>query len=172
MSKVDFKDSKFGKFLDKAKDLVSDKAPELGNALFQVATGNPAQGIQTAIEALRGSESEDADKLALNLELQKEVFLAELRDIQNAREMQVAALNQDDNFSKRFIYIFAIVVFGFSALVVLLLFFINIPDDNKQVINMTLGVIVGTGLASIINFFFGSSQGSKDKEKKITNLTK
>ena len=58
-------------------------------------------------------------------------------------------------------------VFGFSALIVLLLFFVKIPDQNRDVINFILGVVVGTGLTGIFNYFYGSSQGSKDKMNLI-----
>ena len=32
---------------------------------------------------------------------------------------------------------------------------------------MVIGIVVGTGLVSVIQFFFGSSKGSKDKNKLI-----
>jgi len=87
----------------------------------------------------------------------------EYQDIADARALQVAALNQDDLFSKRFVYYLAIGVFTFSAVIVLLLFWIEIPDKNRDVINFILGVVVGTGLTGVFQYFFGSSKGSKDK---------
>ena len=58
---------------------------------------------------------------------------------------------------KQFTHLLAMSVFLFSALVVLLLFFVEIPVGNQRIVDMVLGVIVGSGLVSIINYFFGSS---------------
>tara|TARA_R110000823_G_C15762953_1_gene483164 strand:- start:146 stop:349 length:204 start_codon:yes stop_codon:yes gene_type:complete len=58
---------------------------------------------------------------------------------------------------KKFTHLLAMSVFLFSALVVLLLFFVEIPVGNQRIVDMVLGVIVGSGLVSIINYFFGSS---------------
>ena len=57
----------------------------------------------------------------------------------------------------QFRHFLAMSVFLFSALIVLLLFFIEIPEGNQRIVDMVLGVIVGSGLVSVINYFFGSS---------------
>lgn len=67
---------------------------------------------------------------------------------------------------KDFTHLLAMAVFGFSALVVLLLFFVEIPVGNQRIVDMVLGVIVGSGLVSIINYFFGSSEPKKNKKEK------
>jgi hypothetical protein len=41
------------------------------------------------------------------------------------------------------------------------------PEQNRDVVNFILGVVVGTGLTGVFNYFYGSSQGSKDKMKLI-----
>ena len=66
---------------------------------------------------------------------------------------------------KQFIHLLAMAVFLFSALVVLLLFFVEIPVGNQRIVDMVLGVIVGSGLVSIINYFFGSSESKENNEK-------
>jgi len=66
---------------------------------------------------------------------------------------------------KQFIHLLAMAVFLFSALVVLLLFFVEIPVGNQRIVDMVLGVIVGSGLVSVINYFFGSSEPKEEKEK-------
>ena len=67
---------------------------------------------------------------------------------------------------KHFIHLLAMAVFLFSALVVLLLFFVEIPVGNQRIVDMVLGVIVGSGLVSVINYFFGSSEAKEDKRKE------
>ena len=66
---------------------------------------------------------------------------------------------------KQFIHLLAMAVFLFSALVVLLLFFVEVPVGNQRIVDMVLGVIVGSGLVSVINYFFGSSESKEEKEK-------
>ena len=84
-------------------------------------------------------------------------FEAELKDIQSARDMQIAALNQDDKFAKRFIYMFATAFALVTVILVTLLFFVEVPQENKTLVDMSLGVLIGTGLTGIFNFFYGSS---------------
>ena len=67
---------------------------------------------------------------------------------------------------KQFIHLLAMAVFLFSALVVLLLFFVEIPVGNQRIVDMVLGVIVGSGLVSVINYFFGSSEPKENKKEE------
>jgi len=100
-------------------------------------------------------------------EIALELLKIDIGDVQDARDLQKVALQQDDLFSKRFIYYLTIAVFLFSAGIVILLFFIEMPEQNRDVVNFILGVVVGTGLTGVFNYFYGSSQGSKDKMKLI-----
>tara|TARA_B110000211_G_C13562316_1_gene328335 strand:+ start:267 stop:482 length:216 start_codon:yes stop_codon:yes gene_type:complete len=63
---------------------------------------------------------------------------------------------------KTFIQLLAMSVFIFSAIVVLLLFFVEVPEGNQRVLDMVLGVIIGSGLVSIINYYFGASDAKVD----------
>jgi hypothetical protein len=123
-------------------------------------------GDITGVEALKNVSDMIEGTETLTPE-QKEHAMAlielDYADLADARDLQKVALQQDDLFSKRFIYYLTIGVFLFSAGVVTLLFFKEIPAENRDVINFILGVIVGTGLTGIFNYFYGSSQGSKDK---------
>tara|TARA_R110000782_G_scaffold124321_2_gene215829 strand:+ start:1286 stop:1762 length:477 start_codon:yes stop_codon:yes gene_type:complete len=101
-----------------------------------------------------------------------ELIKLDYADLADARDLQKVALQQDDLFSKRFIYYLTIAVFSFSALIVIMLFFVEMPEKNRDVINFILGVVVGTGLTGIFQYFFGSSAGSKDKSKELEKLIK
>ena len=101
-----------------------------------------------------------------------ELIKLDYADLEDARDLQKVALQQDDLFSKRFIYYLTIAVFSFSALIVIMLFFVEMPEKNRDVINFILGVVVGTGLTGIFQYFFGSSAGSKDKSKELEKLMK
>jgi hypothetical protein len=97
---------------------------------------------------------------------EKELLQMAYGDVANARNMQVEALRQDDLFSKRFIYIFATFWSVFAASYIGFITFGHIPEDNQRFADTILGFLLGTVVATILQFFFGSSMGSKEKDKK------
>ncbi len=44
--------------------------------------------------------------------------------------------------------------------------FVDIPEDGKRYADLILGFLIGTAFASVINFYWGSSEGSKSKDVK------
>jgi hypothetical protein len=97
---------------------------------------------------------------------ERELLQMAYGDVANARNMQVEALRQDDLFSKRFIYIFATFWSIFAASYIGFITFGHIPEDNQRFADTILGFLLGTVVATILQFFFGSSMGSKEKDKK------
>jgi hypothetical protein len=104
---------------------------------------------------------QEDDKLGFEIEK------AYLEDTQSARNMQVAALNQTDVFAKRFVYYFAI-FWGFMACGYIgAITFGHIPEGNIRFADTILGFILGTIMAQIIAFFYGSSKSSQSKDDVI-----
>lgn len=99
-------------------------------------------------------------------EHERELLAMAYGDVANARNMQVEALRQDDLFSKRFIYIFATFWSIFAAGYIGFITFGTIPADNQRFADTILGFLLGTVVATILQFFFGSSMGSKEKDRK------
>lgn len=93
-------------------------------------------------------------------------------DRANARAMQVAALQQTDLFSKRFVYYFAIFWSVTAALYIAFITFGEIPEANVRFADTILGFLLGTVVATIIQFFMGSSDGSKQKDTTLEALAK
>lgn len=56
---------------------------------------------------------------------------------------------------------------GFFTLIVLLIFF-DIRDGSKEIVYTLLGSF-GTAFGMAMNYFFGSSEGSKEKTKLLRN---
>lgn len=137
----------------------------VGAPLLDAITGGNVSNIIGAINGDSAFTEAEKSMLIKQLEIDAE-------DLKDARSLQKEALKQDDLFSKRFIYYLASGVFIFSATIVVLLFFKDIPEQNKDVVNFILGVVVGTGLTGIFQYFFGSSKGSKDKQEFMTLLNK
>ena len=96
--------------------------------------------------------------------LDKEIEIAYLNDRQDARKMQMHALSQDDLFSKRFIYYFAIGTMLFAGAYIAAITFGEIPEDNQQYVNTILGFLLGTLVSAIFQFFFGSSKNAQYAE--------
>lgn len=44
--------------------------------------------------------------------------------------------------------------------------FLTIPESGQRYADLILGFLIGTAFASVINFYWGSSEGSKDKDLK------
>jgi hypothetical protein len=88
----------------------------------------------------------------------------ELADTKSARDMQIEALRQNDVFAKRFIYWLTIVWSTFAMAYIGWITFGDIPPDNIRFADTILGFLLGTVIASMLNFFYGSSRGSKDKD--------
>lgn len=117
---------------------------------------------------------EDKQKLLdSQVEIMKIDFEKLKLDYQNtndARDMQKVALQQDDIFSKRFVYYLASF---WSFVAVVYIFFITfgtIPDNNIRFADTILGFLLGTIVATIINFFLGSSKGSADKQDMLNKI--
>jgi uncharacterized membrane protein YwzB len=95
---------------------------------------------------------------------EKELIGMVFADRANARSMQVAALGQNDLFAKRFIYYFATFWSLSSALYIAFITFGEIPEANVRFADTILGFLLGTIVATIVQFFFGSSDSSKQKD--------
>jgi len=45
--------------------------------------------------------------------------------------------------------------------------FIKIPEGGQRYADLILGFLIGTAVASVLNFYWGSSKGSQDKNDLI-----
>lgn len=93
-----------------------------------------------------------------------------LEDTQNARSMQMEALKQDDVFSKRFIYYLAAGALITTATYIFIITFASIPEQNVRFADTILGFLLGTVVSTVMNFFFGTSKGSSEKNETINKL--
>ena len=123
-------------------------------------------GVKDAVEDVAKAIAGDPEAARKLAELDLDKLKAEYANTADARAMQVVALNQSDIFSKRFTMylttfwsVAATIYIGFITLSV-------IPDKNIRFADTILGFVLGTVLATMLNFWFGSSIGSKEKDKK------
>jgi len=96
----------------------------------------------------------------------------EYADRADARAMQKAALAQDNPEAKNFIYRFAWFWSFTSVLYFFCVTFAPLPDGGRDFANIILGFLLGTAVANILSFFYGSSKSSQDKTNALVKETK
>lgn len=143
----------------KGKEFVEDK--------LNIKLPEPAE-VEARKEALTNIEA--AHKEALE-QMAVQAYATEVDDRKSARTMQVAALSQDDVVAKRFIYWFALYWSVFTTAYITGITFYVIPVANLPVVTTVLGFLLGTAVATILNFFFGSSFKSREKDNTIEKLS-
>lgn len=152
-------------------------------SLFSVGAEKLVGTVGTVLDnLLTNSEEKEAAKLEIQKEINRsiealgsqavEMEKAYLADVASARAMQIAALGQQDNFSKRYMYYLASFVVIAATLFGLGFFIVDIPEGNRRMIEMFADVFVFAGAITVINFFFGSSKSSHDKSDTIAATTK
>lgn len=68
--------------------------------------------------------------------------------------------------SEKIKIVVALIALGVGVLSIIGLFFIDIPEKNRDLINIALGTVIGWG-GSVISFYFGDTDSSrKDGESK------
>jgi hypothetical protein len=102
--------------------------------------------------------------------LNADVEIAYLNDKANARDLQKAALNQDDLFSKRFLYILALVWSIFSMMFFLIQLFHPTPEANTRTVDGINIFLLGTVIPAILYFFYGTSKSSQNKDGVIKDV--
>lgn len=141
--------------------------------LTDIAVGAIGKVIESVGNAADSLFTSDDERNKAEIEMQRidaDLDKAYLSDTDSARKMQVAALQQDDLFSKRFVYYFSIVWSLFAMLFMATATLVDIPDKNASTVATILGFLLGTAVASIFNFFLGTSKGSQNKDVTIQAL--
>lgn len=123
-------------------------------------------GVADTVEAVTQAIAADPDAALKLAQIDLDKLKAEYANTENARAMQVAALAQSDVFSKRF----TMYLTGFwsvcAAVYIGFITFSIIPEPNVRFADTILGFILGTVIATMLNFWFGSSIGSKEKDAR------
>jgi hypothetical protein len=156
--------------LGQGLSLISNAAMVKGKDWVQQKTGVDLNQVNLSNEdILKLKQYESEHKLALEKIRQEddrlglEAVKLMLQDKDSSRRMQETALQQEDLFSKRFIYYFAAFWSIAAVLYIGCITFMEVPLDNVRFADTVLGFVLGTVIATIIGFFYGSSAGSQSK---------
>jgi len=117
------------------------------------------------------TSDEDRQKLAMlkmeaEFNLKKLAFDAEgerLKDVQGARSMYAS----DNLIQKILALLFTVSFFGFMIFLLFLLKDAALSSDQTNLIYAMFGAVSGI-MVTIIGFYFGSSQGSRDKDSSFS----
>jgi hypothetical protein len=164
--------------------LIAQGMSLLGNAVM--AKGSDWLKEKTGVDIESGTLSSEDRRLLKQFEMEHEEELLKIQqeddriqleyeralllDKASAREMQGEALKQSDVFSKRFVYVFAIVWSLFAGAYIVAITFMDIPPENVRFADTILGFVLGTIIANIVNFFYGSSRSSQVKDILLSEM--
>jgi len=152
--------------------LLGNIAPALASVVAGPAGGAAVSaiakvfGVADSVEAVTQAVAADPDAALKLAQIDLETIRVQHANTENARAMQIAALQQSDVFSKRF----TMYLTGFwslcAAVYIGFITFSIIPESNVRFADTILGFILGTVIATMLNFWFGSSIGSKEKDAR------
>lgn len=159
--KKDFKDTKFGKFLNKAKDF----APELLNVAGKVATGNIGGAVAEVGGILKKkSETDNKAKQLLQefeiykMDFEKECFELESKDRDSARNREVEMAKS----GKFDFMMLATGVVGLLAFMFIIYAIVYIPNmqENDLFVHL-MGMVEGVVIGNIFAYYYGTSMDKK-----------
>lgn len=158
------------------KDIIAQVAPTIASAIGGPLAGKATDILLQVFGVKEEAQLEDAIKMATPEQLAvlrqqdnefKLAYLnAEVKDKQDARNMQNNALQQDDVFAKRFVHYFAVFWSVVASLYIGFITFGDIPQTSVRFADTILGFLLGTIVTTIIQFFYGSSFGSRLKDER------
>lgn len=142
-------------------------AATLGTSSDPTEIGQALTQDREAIYKLKTLENEHyAEISSLLIEQGKQDVL----NLQSAREMQIEALKSKDRFARRFVYYLAGFWSIMACLYIGLITFVGPAPGSERYADTAMGFLLGTVISAIIQFFLGSSAGSKTKDALIAGL--
>lgn len=123
-------------------------------------------GVEDTVEAVTAHLEANPDAALALAQIDLEQFKVQAAEMANARAMQLAAMQSDDPFVRRYVYYFITAWSVFAMVFIPAIVFSDIPEGNERFADTILGFLLGTMVASMFSFLLGSSLGSKQKDKK------
>jgi hypothetical protein len=146
--------------------LIQNNLPKVAQAV--VDKGLDYVQEKTGIELKPDMNAEEIKALREAAQRHEEFKIEQAnKNTADARAMQVAALGQDDKFAKRYVMYLASFWSCTAVVYIFLITFTHIPELNVRFADTILGFLLGTVVATILNFFLGSSASSKEKTEVL-----
>ena len=128
-------------------------------------------GVSDTVEEVAKAIAGDPAAAAKLQELELEYAKMDAADRDSARQAYAAVATSQyaSALDKLVVPVLALGVVGIAFLLIGILMFKNVPADQQQIIIFALGFITSAA-GQVLSFYFGSSQGSKDKTKEIQDM--
>lgn len=155
-----------GKIADKIKNVVGTTDADQVAQKAQDPKVAAQLRVQLAQIAAEGDQREQALQ-AQKLQSQFDSFKAELQDTEGARTMLTDLAEQKSVIAWGPVIVSTVVVIGFFVVLSLLLLDRTIADQGNQLVMQIVNIAVGAltaGFATVVSFWLGSSQGSRNKD--------
>lgn len=125
--------------------------------------------VDGVTQALTGNPEMTLKLKELDLEYAK----LEIADRDSARKAYAAVATSENasKLDKLVIPVLALGVVGLAFLLIGILMFVDTPDDQQQLVIFALGFITSAA-GQVLSFYFGSSQGSKNKTEEMKGMLK
>jgi hypothetical protein len=166
--------------MDTLLSLLKGVAPVLATAVAGPAGGAAVGWIASKLgiddatvegvtQALTGNPEMTMKLKELDLEYAK----LDQQDRDSARQAYAAVATSEHatKLDKAVVPILALGTVALAFLFIGILIFIDVAPDQQQMIIFALGFITSSA-GQVLSFYFGSSQGSKDKTKEIEGMMK
>lgn len=143
--------------------------------LQDILGGGVAKVVSSIGETIDTFVLTKEEKEKLKLETQKlvnEQMNIIAQDISNARNLQVEALKQEDKVAKRFIYYYSWFWSFVCVAYIGGITFVPLDESKNHIVDTILGFLLGTLVASIITYFYGSSAGAAKNREVIQEIAK
>ena len=158
--------------MDLLLDLLKSAAPALATVVAGPMGGMAVKaiasklGVEDTVEAVTQAIQADPQAAQRLAEIDLEQFKLEVQDRDSARKAhaEIATSTNAHILEKLTMPLLALGTVGLSFTLIGVLIFSNIPDDQENIIIFALGFITSAA-TQVLSFYFGSSQGSKDKDK-------
>jgi len=147
--------------------LISNGLPKVADAVMEKGVDYVQQKMGIELKPEHEATKDDYAKLQAEA-MKHEEFMAELdeKSRQRATDMQLKAMESDDPLVRRFMYFFIGFWSIFAAAFIPSLIWVPIGESNMRFADTVLGYVMGTMVTSMFAFLLGSSQGSRNKDKK------
>jgi hypothetical protein len=144
-----------------------DAILNIGGKLIDKLIPDPEAKAKAQLELATLAQNGELAQLQADLDR----FKAEVEDRDSARKAhaEVATSANSTRLDKAVVPLLALGVVGLAFLLIAVLMFVDTPDNQQQLVIFALGFVTSAA-GQVLSFYFGSSQGSKDKTKEMEGM--
>ena len=130
-------------------------------------------GVSDSVDAVAKAIAGDPAAAQKIAELELEYAKLDAQDRDSARKAYTAIATSENStkLDKLVVPILALGVVGLAFTLIGILMFVDTPSDQQQLVIFALGFITSAA-GQVLSFYFGSSQGSKDKTEDMKGMVK